>query len=335
MSESDSDSEVKKSTTKKPTVGRPPKKIERNNIPKNGIVSVPSNIETAEDPALIYAVELIYENTGMFKKIFNLFKNLKVESINIRFRPDAMHMYSTDKSGESQIYVNIYGHQMNSYYTKKEYTMSCNIASFKKRMQNMSKEASEMNIFSNENDIDKSLFMTFCGTSQISKSKDRINITPTSDSKNEIWDDIDKKLSREKYYGIHFELGSKQFKEIINSFNHIDEFKILKSGSDTLKFIYDYADDQGDHEEEFPYQSKINLISHLNNDDIFSINIILSRIKSLVSSIIAPNIQISADEDGPLIFTLNLDEDIHEKTKLPIPRTEKACIKIVTSLESE
>ena len=122
MSESDSDSGDSKPTKptgkKKATVGRPPKKIERNDIPMRGIVGEPSNFKTAEDPALIYAVELIYENTGMFKKIFNLFKNLKVESIHIRFQKDAMHMYSKDKSGESDIYFNIYGHKMNSYYAK-------------------------------------------------------------------------------------------------------------------------------------------------------------------------------------------------------------------------
>lgn len=336
MSESDSDSGESKPTKptgkKKATVGRPPKKIERNDIPMRGIVSEPSNFKTAEDPALIYAVELIYENTGMFKKIFNLFKNLKVESIHIRFQKDAMHMYSKDKSGESDIYVNIYGHKMNSYYAKQEYTMTCNIASFKKRMQNMSKEASEMNIYSNENDIDKSLFMNFCGASQVTKSKDRVNIVPSPSE--DPWSEIDAKLAKEKYYGIQFELGSKHFKELINSYNHIEEFKILKSGSDILKFVYDYADDQGDHEDEFPYQSKINLISNLNNDDVFAINVTLSRIKSLVSSIIAPNIHISADENGPLIFTLNLDETLNEKTKLPFPRSEKACIKIVTSIDS-
>jgi len=333
MSESDSDSEQKKPVNKKkPTVGRPPKKIERNFIPMRGIVNKPSNFESAEDPALIYAIELIYESTGMFKKIFNLFKNLKVESIHIRFQKDAMHMYSLDKSGHSEIYVNIYGHKMNSYFAKQEYTMLCSISSFKKRMQNMSKEASEMNIYSNENDIDKSLFMAFCGASQVTKSKDRINITPTEN--HDPWNGIDAKLAKEKYYGIHFELGSKQFKEIINSFNHIDEFKILKSGSDILKFVYDYTDDQGDHEDEFPFQSKINLISNLNNDDVFSVTVTLSRIKSLVSSIIAPSIHISADENGPLIFTLNLDESLNEKTKLPLPRSERACIKIVTSIDS-
>jgi len=199
-------------------------------------------------------------------------------------------------------------------------------------MQNMSKEASEMNIYSNENDIDKSLFMNFCGASQVTKSKDRVNIVPSPTE--DPWNEIDAKLAKEKYYGIYFELGSKHFKELINSYNHIEEFKILKSGSDILKFVYDYADDQGDHEDEFPYQSKINLVSNLYNDDVFTINVTLSRIKSLVSSIIAPNIHISADENGPLIFTLNLDEDLNEKTKLPSPRSEKACIKIITSIDS-
>jgi hypothetical protein len=319
-------------TSAKPrsAVGRPPKKIERREIPKYGIMQKPSNLESAEDPALVYAVELLYINTGMFKKIFSLFKNLKVEETELRFCPDGLKMFSVDKMGTSKIFVNIYGRQMNWYYTKNEVIMKCSISSFRKRIQNISKEASEIRFCSTENDIDKVLRMTFCNASQISKSKDNINIQPLPLSK---WD-IEDVIAKEKKYKLHFEIGSKNFKEIVNSFNtQVKEFNILKSGTDILKFVYDYTDDLGDHEEEFDNPSKINLISHVEDDEVFSVKVQLNRIKALVSSIITKNIKVSVDEQGPIIFTMNLDEDVvGNQEKKIIPRTEKAYIKIITDL---
>ncbi len=313
------------------TVGRPPKKIERNDIPKKGVQTVPSNLQTAEDPALVYAVELLYINPGMFKKIFGLFKNLKVEETEMRFCPDGLKMLSKDKLGTSQIFVNIYGHQMNWYYCKKEVILQCSISSFRKRLQNISKEASEIRLCSTENDIDKVFKIIFCNTSQISKSKDNINITPAELAE---WE-VEKIIEQEKYYKLHFEIGSKNFKELVASFsgNQVKEFNIIKSGTDILKFEYNYTDSLGNHEEEFENPSKINLISHVEENDVFSVSVQLARIKSLVSSIIAKNIIVSVDENKPIIFTMNLDEDIEPTPdKKTIPNTEKAYIKIVTNL---
>lgn len=333
---SSSEEEEQKPVAPKPrsTVGRPPKKIERREIPKIGIQSVPSNLKTAEDPALVYAVELLYINPGMFKKIFGLFKNLKVEETEMRFCPDGLKMLSTDKLGVSQIFVNIYGHQMNWYYCKKEVILKCSISSFRKRLQNISKEASEIRLCSTENDIDKVFKIIFTNSSQISKSKDNININPEPLVD---WD-IEKVIQQEKYYKLHFEIGSKNFKELVASFsgNKVKEFNIIKSGTDILKFEYNYTDELGNHEEEFENPSKINLISHVDENDVFSAVVQLDRIKSLVSSIIAKNIVVSVDENKPIIFTMNLDEDVEPTpNKKIIPGSEKAYIKIVTQLDNK
>jgi len=317
---------------KKKGPGRPRKNVPSKKPERKGILLSPSNPDDRESDR--NALELLYENPIMFKKIFSLFKAYAVEEINMFFDKDRVFMYSINPSGEIKILVEIFCCRMNEYYLDKQHHIVLGTEQFYKIFQGLTKDFSKVfmvtsvgakhqkfwTVFTDEDD-EESIYSVDLGT-------------PES---NPIGD-INAILKMEHEYPISFELTFKYLKRKITEFGNIPVKKINieqtinpDTGAYRLYLKCETQDHRIGNESPFRSLSKINLISTY-EDSLFTAPIFISNIRPLANTLISDKIKFSVDEQKDLIFTADLDHDIDPETKKRIIGTEKCRIRVTASL---
>jgi hypothetical protein len=314
--------------------GRPKKQVQRVVIPKEGVVSAPSNksIENSH-PSLVNALEVVYDNPTMFKKIFHLFKVMAVETVRIKFDERNIKMYAVDHIGTNRIYVKIFGERMNRYYCENVIEIGCNPMRINEKLAALSKDHGKIVIATNRHCKRSKITIILVNDEMQEDGVDNIEIDEV-----DIYDwSVEDQLKTENSYPIQFELPSKFFKKKIADFSRgCDILRIEKTGRENLRFSYNHRDKRGRHDSYFKNSSIINLNSLLEEDDLFSTSVYLEYIKPFASALIADEIYISADKERDLIFTAYLDQE--EKTipgkqkKYKVLDTEKCVIKVITEI---
>jgi hypothetical protein len=325
---------AKKPEPKKPkrSVGRPKKKIDRRTIKMEGVVSQPSNSETAKEEALLYSMELLYANPLMFKNIFVLLKHMKVTHIYARFEKDCVKFYSSSQSEINRIYIKVFGDKMNRYYCRKTLEVEFDIQNWLNRLKTLSKENTEIFFNTTRNDENRGLYMVMRDETLEINYEDTIYINIPERSGIE---QIEKELGLEDDYSIKFELSFKKFKEIIaNTSQLVDYFEIEKAGSENLTFKYPYRDDLGKHDTTFENPKKIYLKSKVPEGSIFSVQVDVARVKLLSGASVAESVQVAVDEGRDLIFTIYLDREYTDDKKI-VAGSECACVKVMTKLKGK
>lgn len=306
--------------------GRPKKQVIKKTVPRLGIVSEPSNIKVL-DPRLINIFEIVYDNPIMFKKIFALFKSMSVENIRMKLEKEYIKMYAVDHTDSNQIYIKIYGNKMNRYYLNKGFECGLGSTNIQKILQTLSKDCSKIYFFTNV---------------QYERSKIKIGLTNDEIEEDSIYTidlnqideynwSVENELALETNYPLKFELPFRYFKKKVSDFKLLSEImKIEKHGDGPLRLSYSFTNNKGDQNTHFRNPAKINLISQIDPDEIFSTSVFLDHIKPLASSLISETIKISACVDQKIIFTSLLDQE--EANKEKVPGSEKCEIKVITKI---
>ena len=108
-----------KKTTKKKRPGRPRKIPLREPRPRNGIVSQPKDENNF--------IEFLYDKPLIFKKLWQYFKLMAVDKIQIIFRVGEIILWSEDHHKKSKMRIKINADKVNHYYCPEELDigMSC------------------------------------------------------------------------------------------------------------------------------------------------------------------------------------------------------------------
>ena len=310
---------------KKP--GRPKKYVVKKTIPKLGIVDEPLNNKIS-DSRLINVFELLYDNPIMFKKIFALLRAMAVESIILRLEKKYIKIYAVDHTISNQIYIKIYGEQMNRYFVSKTLEFGLSPVSIQKILQTLNKDCTKISWFT---------------TAQYERSKIKIGLSNDEMEEDSIYTidldnveaynwEVENELSLEEKYPLKFELPFRYFKKKVTDFKLLGEImKIEKHGENPLRLNYNFSNNKGDQSTYFKNANKINLKSNINSGEIFSTSVYLDHIKPLAGSLISDTIHISACVGEKLIFTSLLDQD-ENPSKEKIQGSERCEIKILTKI---
>jgi len=309
--------------------GRPKKKISQDAIPREGIVDMPTNI--AEDERMETTMEMVYSNPELWKKIFNMFKNLSVESVRINFHETGISMISKDHLKKSEVMVDIVGDRLNKYYCEAPTEIGVDQHHILQILQTLKKDHNKI---------------TFLSTRQTRRSKLRIelhNATINEDSgynidatNVEAYDGtLYEDLEYESEYPISFEFDAKYFKSKVADWARLGEVIKIEKESDPnspLTINHVFEDKKGDHDTVYKDPKKINLKTDIPEGDLFAVSVLLQHLKPISTSTVSEKIKIAAHESHRLIFTSLLDQKMDEETNKPIDGTEVCTIKILTEI---
>lgn len=325
------------SDIKKRGPGRPRKNVPKKKLDRLGIVTSPSNAEESSDPGSVHAVELIYENPIMFKKIFTLFKVYSIEYVHILFDTDRVYMYSISSSNSELILVEIFGERMNKYYLEEPFHIVLAIEKIHSIFQGIAKNFSSV-IFATTRSAKHHKFWIIFNDDNEESSNYCVDLnTP----ENNPIEDIRSTLSRESTYPISFEMEFKALKHKVVEYGnlHVKTMEIgqtigTNATGDTTYRVYlacGTQDGQIMNQSPFNNTARINLISTFEESQ-FIAPVFLSSIKPLAGTLISDKVKLTVDEEKPLIFTADLDHDTSTKTKKRIIGTEKCRIRVAVSL---
>ena len=292
-----------------------------------GITAEPSNASD-RDRRMVNIFELTYDNPIMFKKIFALFKAMFVENIRMRLEKDYIKMYAVDHIKKNQIYIKIRGREMNRYYANKVLEFGLGSSSIQKVLQTLNRDCSSICWFTSAHHERSKIKIKLFNDDM---EEERIYSIDLDQIDEYDWA-VEAEIQKEEDYPLKFELPFKHFKKTVTDFKLLgDIMKIEKNGTGPLMLSYNFTNNKGDQSAYFRNPSKINLISLVEPEDIFSTSVYLDYIKPLSGSLISDHVQISCKIDSDVIFTALLDQD-ERPNKEKVYGSEKCEIKVLTEI---
>lgn len=311
----------------KKRVGRPPKIIIKNPVPKDGIVKKPSNADI-KDKMGKYVLEMVYDCPMLFNRIFKTFQSLSVQDIYFRFEPLCIKILSKDRVEKTSIYVRLDGSKMNRYYCEKTFEIGIFPEDIQKIVKCLNSEVSKISFTSTKRDFEETLYIVFKNDrlSRTSCHEVSVNVAPEED-----WS-VKEVMKLEKLYPIKFMMDSKDFKNSVtqcNLFGDIITFE--KNGLKPFSWRNNYSNGRGNYVEIFEDPIKIGLISTIDEDELFSCSVHIEHIKYISSSLISNKVNISLAKDNKIIFTYKLDQQKDEGGKF-VEGSEVGFIKFFTEI---
>jgi hypothetical protein len=285
---------------KKKGPGRPRKNPIREPQIKNGIVNEPLNKNNL--------LEASYDAPEKFKKILTYLKLHAVDKLYISFYSKFIYMWCEDNIQKNKIRVKIDCSKLNHYYIQNELNIGLSCEHLEKIMATIDKTYSNILFISN-----------------IEHSHNYLQIVLKDDMLNEeifkvdLISDINTFLNInhifdiENTYMISFQLPSKKFKKMISDMiSFTDQVSIeLDSISDPLIIQYQSSDNKIKHKTNMN-SDKIKLICNLESDDTFHTSFKLDYVRGISCSVLSEYIYIYADENKPLLFINNIDNNCIE-----------------------
>lgn len=308
--------------------GRPPKKAVKTIIPHQGILNKPSNAVNVISPDQVFAIELVYDNPMMFRKLIGIYFNMKVGVVRVRFATDLLEMYCVDHFGASQLYNAIPGKTMNRYYCENIVEFGINVKAFFDVIKSITPETSRIQLTARRCNVGKKLKITTTQDVIADQNEEEIDVEPVQEYD---WK-VKKEVEAEPNYAIQFELPFKYFKRKIMDFtkNNCDLLRIRKTEASPLHFHYEYSNRTGTSNTYYRKPELIKLKTKLNKGEIFNIGFHITHIHEMASCCtVADQIGISCNKNSPIIFTIILDPDYDDKKA--VAGTEHCVVKILTN----
>jgi hypothetical protein len=286
--------------------GRPKKGPSKKPLPREGI-----SIKPVYDSNVM---ELKYETPVIFKKIFNLCKQMAVKNIKIEFDINFIKMKSSDHFNKNYNLLTINCSKLNHYYCKFPFSITVNSKNIETVFQKIDKNYDSITMASKEASLRESIYIIFNNRQVSSEECHIINLVENTEQA------VEKSIDKLEYqkYPIKFELSSKFFKKIISdiaSFNqdtHEQIFTIEKMENIPLQFKYYTAAKTIQAYTIFKDVDKIKLVSTIKDDDIFSVSIKIVNIKPLSNSPISDIITFYVDQYKDIVFKLDIDNGTFE-----------------------
>jgi hypothetical protein len=320
--------------------GRPKKRVIRKYIPKIGIVNEPCNISLNNShPSMVNALEIVYDNPTMFKKIFQLYSMMDAESVRLRFEKNYIKIFATDHTGKNKIYTKIYSNRLNRYYCENVLEVGCETRRIDKKLATLTKDHGEIHIYTDRRSKNSAITISLINDEMQEESVDFMEINDIEDYN---WD-VEDILKKEISYPVKFTVPSKYFKKKISDFSKGCEIlRIEKTGNEYLRFNYTHGDKKGKHDSYYKDHAKIRLDCSIEEDDIFSTSVCVDDIQPFSSALISDEVHISADKFNDLILSAYLDQDEfvedsgknkkNKNKKYKIYDTHRSVIKVIVPI---
>jgi hypothetical protein len=284
---------------KKKGPGRPRKNPKKEPMPRKGVASTPQNENNA--------MELIYDNPMIIRRIIGFFKSLAASQIQILFRPDDIIFYSKDHHDKTEIYVRIDAKKINHYYCKKAINVGVNCKDIDSTVNKVDKD---YNIIIMQLDNENA-----CSYLNITLQTDiQIDEEHTID-----FIDAYKRMTNEdqfktKDYTINFTLPGKYFRKTVGDIKTMS--KELSIQQDTninpLEFTYVSHNRKIRSTHVVKNNKKIKFHSNLKEGESFRISVKISYLKPITSAIWADNITIHVDENKRFMTQAFIDNNTIE-----------------------
>jgi len=286
--------------------GRPKKGPPKKQLPREGISMKPSFDSNI--------MELKYETPIVFKKIFNLCKQMAVKNITFDFDNSFIKMKSSDHFNKNYNLLTINCSKLNHYYCKFPYSITINSKILETIFKKIDRNYDSITIVSKESNLYESINIIFNNRQLATEEYHILNLVENNENiSNKIINELDY-LS----YPVKFELSSKFFKKVISdiaSFNqdtHEQIFTIEKIKGIPLQFTYNTVSKTIRAYTVFKDTNKIKLVSSVTDEDIFSVSIKIINIKPLSNSPITENIKFYVDSYRDIVFKLDIDNGTFE-----------------------
>lgn len=295
VEKTDNTADCVNTTTKKKKPGRPKKKIEILPVLVCGIVDKPYNNNSV--------LELVYRNPLLFAKLMRLYKQYEVSEVEMRFNATGIKMITKDHIGKSNIYANIDGNAMDSYYCKQPMRVCVKRINLEHILSSLGKNHTKITIVSKEDSYRSVMFLIINDTEYNNEDQYEIDV-----SYNECVEDGDN-ADDDSLYPIKFSITSKYFKSRINQIKKFsDTFIIQKGGNDNLQITFNKTENinwVGVYND----PEKIGLVSTITDNDAFSVGVCIDYVRPFSNSNIGDIVHIAAHKTEKISFSTMLDKN--------------------------
>jgi hypothetical protein len=293
----EADEEEKALKKKRP--GRPRKTPIREPRPRNGVVDTPKDPENF--------VEFMYDKPLIFKKLYQYFKLMAVDKIQMIFRSSAIILWSEDHHKKSKMRIKINANKVNHYYCSEELDIGMTCKNPELIMSTIDKTYTSIVFLSKIGYTQKDMGVMLTDETEI----DQLH-------KIELIGEYDKMINEPMFldedYTIKFELTGRYFKKMISDIRTFsDQITIRQDGENRpLIFEYQKADKKIKSYHIVRNKKNIKFTSKLKGDETFRVSFKIDYVKSASSALLSENITIYAHENKPLMFSMMMDNDTVE-----------------------
>jgi len=285
----------KKKQIPKKRPGRPRKTPLREPRPRNGIVIKP------KEPTNF--IEFLYDKPLIFKKLWQYFKLMAVDKIQIIFRVSEIILWCEDHHKKSKMRIKINADKVNHYFCDSELDLGMSCKNPELVMSTIDKSYTSILFLSKQGYTQKDIRIILNNEIEIDESH-----------KIELIGEY-KKISNENMfldtdYTIKFELPGKYFKKMISDIRAFsDQITIRQDGVDEpLIFEYTKSDKKIKSYNIVRNNKMIKFESNLKEDETFNVSFKIDYVKPISSAMLSENIVIYAHESKPLMFSVLMDK---------------------------
>lgn len=275
--------------------GRPRKIPKKEIIPRHGIINEPSNKNNI--------VEFSYDDPLLLKKTLGYFKALASAQLQVIFSKENIIFYAQDHHNKSRVRIKIDGNKANSYYCKDEIDTGLNCKDLELILNKIDKEYSDIKIIITKKNQQKYISIMLNNNIQIIENHNVDVITQYNTLTSYI--DAFNKVN----HTLNFTLPGKYFKKTINDMKSFSNILSIQQEECNLPVTFEYMSKNKKIKAVHTIKDnkKINLVSKLEKDDMFRVDVRLEFIKPISSINISDNINISVDENSQFMTTTYLD----------------------------
>lgn len=251
-------------------------------------------------------MEFTYDNPEIFKAVWKFLGKMSVNIINICFTPTHIIIWCNDHNNNNNIQVNINCAKVNRYFC--EYTHHIKISSrnLELIMLTIDKYRNNISFFIKKDEMNKNMIIILDHVMDIEDYHtvefigNYEQVQSTS-----MFDDND--------YTISFTMQSTYFKKLIKDVRSFTERITIRQEGPDEPLIWDYiTKDKNVKTSHYIKNKTIQLVSKLKDDDTFTASFIVDYVKHISNNILSDKIYIYADENKPLMFISNIDNNVME-----------------------
>lgn len=284
---------------KKNKPGRPRKIPLREPRPRIGIVPNP------KDPSNY--IEFLYDKPLVFKKMWQYFKLMSVDNIQIIFRNREIILWCEDHHKKSKLRIKIHTNKVNHYYCTDELDIGMTCKNPELIMATIDKTYTSILFLCKVGCVQKDIRVILNNEIEIDESH-----------KIELIGEYTKITNEHMYnnsdYTIIFELPGRYFKKMISDIKAFSDQITIRQDRYTEPLVFEYMtiDKKIKSYHIVRNNKNIKLISKLKNDESFRVSFKIDYVKPISSSLLSETITIYAHENKPLLFNTEMDKGVIE-----------------------
>jgi hypothetical protein len=289
------ENKVENNLSKKKKPGRPRKTPIREPRPRNGIVTSPKDENNF--------IEFLYDKPLIFKKLWQYFKLMAVDKLQIIFRPTEIIMWGEDHHLKSKMRIKINGDNVNHYYCPEEVDIGMTCKNPELIMSTIDKSYTSIVFLSKIGYTQKDIRIILKNDIEIDESHRIELIGEYEKMSNET-------MFLDSDYTIKFELPGRYFKKMISDIRTFsDQITIRQDGpNEPLIFEYTKQDKKVKSYNIVRNNKNINFTSKLKDSETFRVSFNIDYVKPISSALLSENITIYAHENKPLMVSILMDK---------------------------